>query len=308
MARWTAEVTHNHPEGIKGAEAMASAIVMARDGKTKEAIKAYIETEFGYNLSRTLDELRPTYHMDVTCQGSVPEAIIAFLEGNGFEDTVRNAVSIGGDTDTVACIAGSIAEAYYGLSTKFEVECLKRISQEMRKVILRFDNAVNRQVMDDGRTIEAALSRYTKDEEDNPKEVIAALSVHLQNGGYLQVPNGALQLMDGISESGSYSDVPWLLAFTSDQKYLEWHLWPDEINWEPAWEEDYEQMDVAGEQLAKMLSFIAKAENKNAAIVLNQDEFYITPDIARKILSDYEPTDAESPIWDKMLLLGYEKM
>ncbi|MBO6203676.1 MAG: ADP-ribosylglycohydrolase family protein, partial [Selenomonas sp.] len=111
VARWTAEVTHNHPEGIKGAESVASAIYLARTGASKNAVKKYIEDEFGYNLSRTLKEIRPAYHMDVTCQGSVPEAIIAFLESTDFEDAVRNAVSISGDTDTTACIAGSIAEA-----------------------------------------------------------------------------------------------------------------------------------------------------------------------------------------------------
>ena len=121
--------------------------------------------------------------MDVSCQGSVPEAIIAFLEGLSFEDTVRNAVSIGGDTDTIACIAGSIAEAYYGLSTECEVECLRRIPAEFRRVILRFESLVKREVMDNGRMIEAPLSRYEHDEEDNPQEVIAALTAHLHNGG-----------------------------------------------------------------------------------------------------------------------------
>ena len=120
IARWTADVTHNHAEGIKGAESVASAIYLARTGESKAAIKKYIEGEFGYNLSRNLKEIRPAYHMDVTCQGSVPEAIIAFLESTDFEDTVRKAVSIGGDADTIACIAGSIAEAYYGLTPTLE--------------------------------------------------------------------------------------------------------------------------------------------------------------------------------------------
>ena len=309
VARWTAEVTHNHPEGIKGAESVASAIYLARTGETKADIKKYIEAEFGYNLSRTLDEIRPSYHMDVTCQGSVPEAIIAFLEGHDFEDTVRNAVSIGGDTDTIACIAGSIAEAYYGISVKLEVECLKRIPTEMRRVLPSFDKANQRQVMDDGRIIEAALMRYdSEDDTADPQEVITALSCHLQNGGYLQMPNGAIELMDNITKSGNYSKVPWLLAFTSEAKYLDWHLWPDEINWEPAWYEDYEKSDATWEKLGKLLSFIAKAENKNAAIVLNQTAFYITPQIARDLLATYKPTEEESPLWDKMLLLGYKKL
>ena len=108
VARATANVTHNHPEGIKGAEATASAIYMARNGSSKEEIKEYIEGEFNYNLDRTLDEIRPEYHMDETCQRTVPEAIIAFLESKDFEDAVRNAVSLGGDTDTLGAITGNV--------------------------------------------------------------------------------------------------------------------------------------------------------------------------------------------------------
>ena len=115
VARWTAEVSHNHPEGIKGAEATASAIFLARTGKTKEEIKNYIINEFNYDLSRTLDEIRPNYHHVESCQETVPEAITAFLESTDFEDAIRNAVSLGGDTDTLACITGSIAEAFYGV-------------------------------------------------------------------------------------------------------------------------------------------------------------------------------------------------
>ena len=139
VARLTAEVTHNHPEGIKGAESVASAIYLARTGESKDTIKKYIEDEFGYDLSHTLDEIRPGYRMDVTCQGSVPEAVIAFLESVDFEDAVRNAVSLGGDTDTIACIAGSITEAYYGLPPTLEKECLKRIPEKMKDVLYRFD-------------------------------------------------------------------------------------------------------------------------------------------------------------------------
>lgn len=113
-AEKSASVTHNHPEGIKGAQAVAAAIFMARNGSVKSEIKKYVEQRFGYNLNRTLDEIRPIYEFDVSCQGSVPEAIIAFLESDDYESCVRGAISIGGDSDTIAAIAGSIAEAYYG--------------------------------------------------------------------------------------------------------------------------------------------------------------------------------------------------
>ncbi|MTJ06323.1 MULTISPECIES: ADP-ribosylglycohydrolase family protein [unclassified Anabaena] len=113
-AQSSAEVTHNHPEGIKGAQATATAIFLARTGYDKPTIKSYIQNSFGYNLKPTLDEVRPTYNFSDSSPDSVPEAIIAFLESTDFEDAIRNAISIGGDSDTIACITGSIAEAFYG--------------------------------------------------------------------------------------------------------------------------------------------------------------------------------------------------
>lgn len=112
LAKASAEVTHNHPEGIKGAQATASAIFLARYGKSKEKIREYIEENF-YTLDRTIDEIRPNYRFDETCQGTVPQAIQAFLESTDFEDAIRNAISLGGDSDTLAAITGSIAWAYY---------------------------------------------------------------------------------------------------------------------------------------------------------------------------------------------------
>ena len=110
-----AEVTHNHPEGIKGAEATTSAIFMAHTGSSKDEIREYILSEFGYDLSRTCDEIRTTYHHVETCQQTMPEAITAFLEGEDFEDVIRTEVSLGGDCDTLTCIAGAMAEGFYGV-------------------------------------------------------------------------------------------------------------------------------------------------------------------------------------------------
>ena len=140
-ARLTAEVTHNHPEGIKGAEATASAIFLARTGFDKEEIHDYIVREFGYDLSRTCDEIRPTYRHVESCQKTVPEAVTAFLEGLDFEDVIRTAVSLGGDCDTLTCIAGSIAEAYYGVPAPLKEECRRRLPEDVRAVLLRFDAA-----------------------------------------------------------------------------------------------------------------------------------------------------------------------
>lgn len=113
-AKKSAKVTHNHTEGIKGAQAAASAIFMAKNGSSKNEIKEFIENKFYYKLDKSLKEIRPSYSFDVSCQGSVPQAITAFLESDGFEDAIRKAISIGGDSDTIACITGGIAEAYYG--------------------------------------------------------------------------------------------------------------------------------------------------------------------------------------------------
>lgn len=109
----TAAVSHNHPEGIKGAQATALAVFLARKGESKASIREQIEARFAYDLTRRMDDIRPGYAFDVTCQGSVPESIIAFLEAQDFETAVRNAISLGGDADTMACIAGGIAQAYY---------------------------------------------------------------------------------------------------------------------------------------------------------------------------------------------------
>ena len=144
VARWTAEITHNHPEGIKGAEATASAIFLARTGRTKAEIKSYIEENFGYDLSRTCDEIRPGYYHKESCQETVPEAITAFLEGESFEDVIRTAVSLGGDCDTLTCIAGSIAEGFYGVPEELKQECLNRLPDCLREVLDCFDKIIKR--------------------------------------------------------------------------------------------------------------------------------------------------------------------
>jgi len=131
-AEVTASVTHNHPEGIKGAKSVAAAIFLARTGKTLDDIKSYITTQYGYDLSRTLDEIRPNYKFYESCQESVPEAITAFLESNSFEDSLRKAVSLGGDSDTIAAITGSIAEAFYGGIPEWIVkEALNRLDEPL---------------------------------------------------------------------------------------------------------------------------------------------------------------------------------
>ena len=139
QAKLSAEVTHNHPAGIAGAQAIASALFLARAGNSKEAIKAYITDTFQYDLTETIAGLRTYYVFDVSCQGSVPQAIIAFLESEDYEDCIRKAISIGGDSDTIACMAGGIAHAFYGsIPEKIKQETYARLDEPLTEVVFRF--------------------------------------------------------------------------------------------------------------------------------------------------------------------------
>ena len=134
-----AEVTHNHPEGIRGAQATAVAIYLARIGRDKRDIKSHLETTFGYQLSDRLDDIRDAYEFDVSCQGSVPQSIIAFLESDDYEDAVRNAISLGGDADTMACIAGGVAEAFYGgVPDHIRTQAFNRLEEPLQVVVAEF--------------------------------------------------------------------------------------------------------------------------------------------------------------------------
>ena len=140
-AKRSAEVSHNHPEGVKGAQAVALAVFLARQGQSKAVIAAEISQRFGYDLQRTVEEIRPQYRFDVSCQGSVPEAIISFLDADDYEGAVRNAISLGGDSDTLACIAGGIAHAFYGeIPDEIAQPVRARLPQEFLDVITEFQD------------------------------------------------------------------------------------------------------------------------------------------------------------------------
>jgi len=146
-AKSSAEVTHDHPEGIKGAQAAAAAVYMARTGKSKDEIKKFIVDTFQYNLDKTIDDIRPDYKFDVSCQGSVPQAVIAFLESADFENAIRLAISIGGDSDTIACISGGIAEAYYHeVPENIAKTVLEILPEELVKIIVDFSTKYRRTV------------------------------------------------------------------------------------------------------------------------------------------------------------------
>ena len=138
-AERSADISHDHPEGIKGAQAAAAAVFFARTGESKKTIQKEIRDRFGYDVDRTLDKIRPTYGFDISCQGTVPEAIICFLESESYEDAVRNAVSLGGDADTLACITGAVAEAYYGEVPPSIAEQVKaRLPRDLWSIVAAF--------------------------------------------------------------------------------------------------------------------------------------------------------------------------
>jgi len=181
-AELSAAVTHNHPEGIKGAQATAAAIYLARTGKTHAEIKEYIERKYGYDLNRTLDGIRTTYLFNETCQETVPEAIIAFLESHSFEDAIRNAVSLGGDSDTLAAITGSIAEAAYRVPGNITTEAFHYLDDELSKVINNW--------LDSGRQIGAVAknSDWKTREFSNPYSLETEL--HLAEKQFARVRFG----------------------------------------------------------------------------------------------------------------------
>ena len=233
VAKATANVTHNHPEGIKGAEATASAIFMARNGSSKEEIKKYIENEFHYDLNRTLDEIRPSFHMDETCQKTVPEAIIAFLEARDFEDAIRNAVSLGGDTDTLGAITGSIAEAYFGISETLISECRNRINKDMRDVVDTFYSLVRK---DDSpntnQMIEKAINQYYVHNDKEGMILFMNMMINAMNqGGEFIVPyitkNPFLskEQINSISIGDTFTldhDVKLKMETVKDASGIEW--------------------------------------------------------------------------------------
>lgn len=131
-------ITHNHAEGLKGAQATAAAIFLARTGSTRADIKQYIAATFQYDLSHSVDEIRPTYRFNESCQETVPQAIICFLESTDFEDAIRNAISLGGDSDTLACITGGIAQAHYGVPPDITDRAMSILDGDLRRVTLKF--------------------------------------------------------------------------------------------------------------------------------------------------------------------------
>lgn len=181
VAKATAEVSHNHPEGIKGAECTAAVIYLGRTGKSKEEIAKYVTSEFGYDISQTVAELIPKHKHDETCMDSLPKALIAFLESNSFEDCIRNAVAIGGDTDTIAAIAGSMAEGYYGIPKELIDKATTYLSDDIKQAISTFED--NRLKFTGPVQLNKAISVFKRQTDENARNqavfAVIALIVNL---------------------------------------------------------------------------------------------------------------------------------
>jgi len=187
LAERSAVVTHNHPEGIKGAQATAAAIFLARTGNSKDEIKHYIENKYGYNLSHTLDEIRPGFQFDESCQGTVPEAIIAFLESTSFEDAIRNAISLGGDSDTIAAITGSIAEARYGIPSEMITDVFTYLDDALASVINAW--------LDRGKPIGYVVQKSDWKTEEFSKPHTIKVDMQLSEKHYARLRFGLLPLV-----------------------------------------------------------------------------------------------------------------
>lgn len=248
IARATAEVTHNHLEGVKGAESVASAIFMARTGSSKEKIKEYVITQFHYNFDRTCDEIRPGYHHVESCQETVPEAFTAFFEGDSFEKVIRLAISLGGDCDTLTCIAGSMAEAYYGVPDDMVFECRERLPKEMIRIMDKFDKtressetSTEDSFLQGNDVIVVAIDMFYQDSsKDNLVKLLESIRNRMNQAGHLlipvETPQAALNMID--PEHIKVGDVvtaqedlhfkmrqletkdgkQWLVAFTSKEE------------------------------------------------------------------------------------------
>lgn len=207
LSRIVTEITHNHTEGIKGAEATTVAIYMARQGKSKEDIREYIEENY-YDLSFTLNEIRSTYDFDVSCQGTVPQSIVAFLESTDFEDAIRNAISIGGDSDTLAAITGSIAEAYYGVPKNLVNKAMTYLDVRLLNLVQEFNNKYMSHNL-------SKIQLKLEENKDTKKEVDKTMS---KNGKYTQEEvNGTLwracDTFRGKIDSSTYKDYVLVMLF-----------------------------------------------------------------------------------------------
>ncbi len=229
-ARLSAEISHNHPEGIKGAECTAAVIFMARTGASKREIANYIDREFGYDYSETLEKMRLRHQHVESCQDSLPKALRSFFDGESYEDVVRNAVSLGGDTDTLAAIAGAMGEAFYGMPDELKVEARKRVGEDMVEVLDRFDEKLKAEMpsfrdgfLEGNELIETAIDKYYADgSKDNLVAVLDAVRQRMHADGHFIHPvlvNEENENEFAFRTLTTKDGKVWNVAFTSHAEY-----------------------------------------------------------------------------------------
>ena len=230
IARLSAEVSHNHPEGIKGAECTAAVIFLSRTGVTKEEIAEYIDREFGYDYSESLDEMRSRHRHVESCQDSLPKALRSFFDGESYEDVVRNAVSLGGDTDTLAAIAGAMAEAFFGMPDELKEETRNRVKEDMVEVLDRFDERMEESrpsfrngFLEGNEIIEVAVDRYNEDDsKENLVAVLDAIRQRMHADGHFIHPvfvNEKNENEFAFRMLTTKDGKVWNVAFTSHVEY-----------------------------------------------------------------------------------------
>lgn len=230
IARLSAEVSHNHPEGVKGAECTAAVIFLSRTGASKEEIAEYIDREFGYDYSETLEEMRSRHKHVESCQDSLPKALRSFFDGESYEDVVRNAVSLGGDTDTLAAIAGAMGEAFYGIPDELKAEARKRVREDMVEVLDRFDERVAASkpsfrdgFLDGNEMIEAAIDKfYEDDSKENLVGVLDTIRQRMHADGHFIHPvlvNEENENEFAFRTLTTKDGKIWSVAFTSHAEY-----------------------------------------------------------------------------------------
>ncbi len=306
VARWTAEVTHNHPEGIKGAEATASAIFLARNGADKDEIKHYVIDNFHYDLSRTCDEIRPSYHHVESCQETVPEAITAFLEGEDFEDVIRTAVSLGGDCDTLTCIAGGIAEAFYGIPMMMEAEVKLRLTDEMCRILDAFDELRGRYEPTDlnafkwNASIEQAISEFHNDtSEKNFEMILESIYYRMYEDARWLVPVIPQQSLENLIDLNSVK-VGDTVTIEEKQRFKYQHLETDDgRSWIVAFTSDEEYHKGPSSDLFTMVirDILESFSDKNCpedGIIINPwgEKFLLTKEFMEAILELEEPKNS----------------
>ena len=311
-ARLTAEVTHNHPEGIKGAECTAAVMFLARTGASKDMIEEYVIREFGYDFSESLEEMRARHEHVESCQDSLPKALRSFFDGESYEDVVRNAVSLGGDTDTLAAIAGAMAEALYDMPVMLRAETLVRVEDDMRDVLMRFDAAIGRgghereDEYEDNKVIEKAYYEFINEADEERRahsfvSFINAMAQGIFNEAMVPMPfvdvNNTLdtELDLGSVKLGETRQLQEEVRLRMDtMKDPDGDLWlPLFFNIEAMHKGETANI-IMPVSLLDVLKFGLEGRKVMGVVIDPFDRpFTLTKDLLEKFLSDYEGWAAE---------------